>query len=234
MAKRKRCSAKNAKGLRCSYFEAIDGKCRYHQEPTGGERRGRSGRRNGRPHECTTRVIDAVCQAVNVGATWKDAAAFAGKSESVLQHWKNRGQRALLEAGFSPEDEGGVPGLETRGDDPKDQRLYMPEVLRETVEPAELAFVEFLLRTARARSSGRVSMLAVLHAAAPGDWRAAAKRLAIANEVYAEKQNVPQSKIDSAVEEQLRKVLRAVQSETSKEQYVRIANALAGGPRGTD
>jgi sulfur relay (sulfurtransferase) DsrC/TusE family protein len=49
--------------------------------------------RVGRPTRLTKKVIDAICDAIECGANYADAACAAGVSSSVVSAWRDEGEK---------------------------------------------------------------------------------------------------------------------------------------------
>jgi len=150
------------------------------------KRPGKGARAIGRPHMCLPRVIEAFCAAINLGATVEDAAGYAGVTRHAVHGWDARAREAVEKAGLDP-------------DEP-------PDDAASKVEEKERPFVDFFIRSTRARTGGNVAMLAVIQRAAKGgavweadpnnpgkqiqtgfvqpDWKAAAHRLSIRDSEY--------------------------------------------------
>ncbi len=99
-----------------------------------------------RPTKLTPEVEGRLVQAISVGATYKDACAYAGISYQTFLNWKKRAQRS-----------------ETQEDEFDDE----PE---ETTD----RFVEFFDRIKRAQGEAAVGWLTTISKAVRRDWKAGA------------------------------------------------------------
>lgn len=140
----------------------------------------------GRPHTCTPDVIERVCEALSVCASWNDAANYAGKNQKTVMEWKRRGREAVEAEGINPDD--------------------MPDDVHMRVrDPYLRPFAQFYQLTARARASAHVGLLAaaykcstggpvydehgkLLHTITP-DGRVGLKLLAMRSRDYVEKRH---------------------------------------------
>jgi hypothetical protein len=104
------------------------------------------GRPRGRPTKLTPGAVDRICEAVNLGASWRLACLAGGVSYPCLRNWINRGEAEVRRLAENP---------------------------HAKIRTKELPFVDFLYRIRSAEGEGLVTNLRnVRQAADEGDWKA--------------------------------------------------------------
>lgn len=99
-----------------------------------------------RPTKLTPEVEGRLVHAISVGASYKDACAYAGISYQTFLNWKKRAQRIVEQAEDSDDE----------------------------LEELTDQFVEFFERIKRAQGEAAVGWLTTINKAAHDDWKAAA------------------------------------------------------------
>jgi hypothetical protein len=125
-------------------------------------------------HNLNLKKVDLICEALSKCASTEDAAKYAGIGERTYNYYMKRGVTEFELAGLDPEE--------------------LPDDWEEIVDKKEWIFCVLYQCANLARAEAHVTLLGTMMDAAPEDWRAAAKLLAVRRpDHYAERRRFEHS-----------------------------------------